>query len=159
MNKKYIVRLTLEERSTLGELVVTQRRVAASKRKRAQVLLKVDEGEHGRGWTDEAAAEAFDASLRTVARVRQQLVEDGLEGALQRKKQVRLSRARKLNNAGEAQLLAVAQSNPPAGRARWTLQLLGDRLVTLQVVDSISLETVRKALKKTTSSRTFRSGG
>lgn len=156
--KKYVVGLTEEERSTLRALL-KKKRVSARRRTRAQVLLKIDEGEHGPAWTDEAAADAYDVNVKTVASLRQRLVELGFEAALEHKKQVRPSRQRKLEESGEQELLAIAQSAPPDGRARWTLHLLADRLVKLEVVDSISHETVRKALKKTTSSRTSRSGG
>lgn len=157
--KRYVVKLSEDERSMLTALVNTQKRVAAHKRRHAQVLLKVDEGELGPAWNDERTAEAFDVHVNTVRRIRQTLVERGLGAALERKKQERPSVAAKLDQDGERELLAIAQSAAPDGRARWTLHLLADRLVQLQVVDSISYETVRRTLKKTTSSRTVRSGG
>lgn len=157
--KRYVVRLTEEERSKLTVLLKSQRRVAANKRKRAQVLLKVDEGEHGPAWNDDRAAQAYDVDTNTVQRIRRELVERGLEAALERKKQDPPPRARKLSASGEIELLAIAQSAAPAGRVRWTLHLLADRLVQLDIVDTISYETVRRALKKTRSNRTSRSGG
>lgn len=156
--KRYVVRLTEGERSMLKELL-KGRRVAARKRTRAQVLLKVDEGEHGSAWTDEQAAEAYDVHVNTVGAVRRRLVEGGVEAALERKKQKMPSRQRKLNETAERELLAIAQSPSPAGRSRWTLHLLADRLVQLDVVDSVSHETVRAALKKMTFSLTSKSGG
>ena len=156
--KRYVVRLTEGERSMLLALV-KKKRVAARKRTRAQVLLKVDEGEHGPAWTDEEAADAYHVHVNTVRAIRSRLVELGIEAALQRKKQLRPSRQRKLNESAERELLAIAQSQAPDGRARWTLHLLADQLVQLDVVDSISHETVRKSLKKMTSSHISRLAG
>ena len=140
-------------------VLVKKERVSARKRARAQVLLKVDEGEFGPAWTDEQAAEAYDVHVNTVHAIRRRLVEQGLEGALNRKKQKMPSRQRKLNESAERELLAVAQSPPPTGRARWTLHLLADQMVQLEIVDSISHETVRQALKKMTSSPISKSAG
>jgi hypothetical protein len=103
--------------------------------------------------------QALDCGIRTVERVRQRFVERGLEQALGRKPQDPPSRERKFDGAAEARLIAIACSRPPAGRARWTMQLLADRLVELRVFDSVSDETVRRALKKTSCSRTARSSG
>ena len=116
------------------------------------MLLKADVGVGGVGWTDEKIAEAFEVGLSTIHRLRQRLVEDGLEAALVRKPRPR-HRAPKLDGEKEARLIALACSDPPEGRGRWTLQLLADKLVELHVVDSISDETVRLRLKKTRSSR------
>jgi transposase len=156
--KRYIARLTEGERSTLMALV-KKKGLAARKRMRAQVLLKVDQGESGPGWTDEEAADAYDVHVTTVGAVRRRLVELGVEGALERKKQEMPSRQRKLNETAERELLAIAQSQPPDGRARWTLHLLADQMVQLEIVDTICHETVRQALKKTTSNLMFRSVG
>jgi transposase len=147
---KYVVRLTIEERATLGSLVA-DRRAAADKRLRARMLLKADAGVEGPGWADEKIAEAFEVGVSTIHRLRQRLVEDGLEAALVRKPRSR-HRAPKLDGEKEARLVALACSDPPEGRGRWTLQLLADKLVELHVVDSISDETVRLRLKKTKSS-------
>lgn len=147
--KRYVVRLSDEERSTLTALLRTEKPVAARKRMHAQVLLKADEGEHGPAWSDEQVAEAFDVHANTVRAIRCQLVEQGFEAALNRKKQAHPSRAPVLDDAGERELLAVAKNKAPDGRARWTLHLLAGELVRLDVVKSISHETVRKALKKT----------
>ena len=148
---KYIVRLMMEERVTL-ESLVAEGRAAADKLLRARMLLKADVGQSGPGWTDEKIAEAFEVGPSTVHRLRQRLVEEGFEATLVRKPKVR-HRAPKLDGAKEARLVALACSGPPNGRARWTLQLLADKLVELDVVASISAETVRVRLKKTTLSR------
>ena len=148
---KYVVRLTPEERLAL-QTMVDKRQSAADKLLRARMFLKADVSEAGPGWTDEQIAEAFEVGVSTVHRLRQRLVEEGLDAALLRKPQA-ARRPTKLDGAQEAKLIAIACSEPPAGRARWTLQLLADKLVELEVVDSISDETVRQRLKKTTSSR------
>ena len=128
--------------------LVSTGKVAAYKRRHAQVLLKADQGEHGPSWTDAAIAAAFDVSVTSVERLRQRCVEEGLDDCLQCKPQLR-RKARKLDGAAEARLTALACSAPPEGRQRWTLQLLADERVVLEVVDSICAETVRQTLKKT----------
>jgi transposase len=147
---KYVVRLSSEERMSLETLVKTGKR-AADTRLRAQILLKADVGEGGPGWTDARIAEAFDVGLSSVHRQRQRLVEEGLEKALARKPS-RQTRPHKLDGEKEARLIAVACAKAPEGYARWTMQLLADRLVELKLVDAISDETVRRTLKKTNSS-------
>jgi transposase len=154
---KYVVRLSNEERATL-ESLVGDRRAAADKRLRARMLLKADVGVRGPSWSDEKIAEAFEVGLSTIHRLRQRVVEDGLDAALLRKPRSR-SRLPKLDGKKEAKLVALACSAPPEGRARWTLQLLADKLVQLQVVDSISDETIRLRLKKTKSSPGFIANG
>jgi transposase len=150
-NTKYVVRLTEAERVELRG-IVGRGKVAAAKRRRAQVLLKADAGAEGSGPTDEQVAEAIDVSTRAVHRVRKAYIESGLPAAIER--QPRCGQpTRKLDGAAEAQLVALACSPAPAGQARWTLELLGDRLVELRVVESISRECVRQTLKKTSSSR------
>jgi len=146
VNKRYIVRLTAPEREEL-EGLVSKGKANARKLIHAQVLLKVDAD--GPRWTDERAAEAFNVHTNTIREIRERFVFEGLQSALNRKPQVRPSRERKLDGAGEAHLLAVACSQPPDGRVRWTLRLLAGRLVELQIVDGISHETVRQTLKKT----------
>ena len=148
---KYVVRLTEEERGAL-ELLVAGGRAAADKLLRARMLLKANVGQGGPGWSDEKIADAFEVGLSTIDRLRQRLVEDGFDAALVRKPSS-CHRVPKLDGKKEARLVALACSDPPEGRARWTLQLLADKLVELQVVDSISDETVRVRLKKTNSSR------
>ncbi|MBU0653951.1 MAG: helix-turn-helix domain-containing protein [Gammaproteobacteria bacterium] len=146
MAKKYIVRLDSHERGQLEQLVKVGK-AAAYKRQHAQILLKADIGPEGPGWGDIDISEAFDVSTRTVERVRQRLVEGGLEAALCRAKQERY-RTPRLDGEGEAHLVTLACSEPPEGYARWTLRLLADRLVELEVVEAISHETVRQVLKK-----------
>lgn len=146
-SKKYIVRLSAEERAELETLVKTGK-AAAYKRLHAQVLLLADVGEGGPGWKDEPISQACGMSTRTVERVRQRLVEQGFEAAVNRTPK-RAHRARKLDGEGEAHLVALMCSDPPEGRTRWTLHLLADRLVELKQVESISPECVRQTLKKT----------
>ena len=145
MNKKYIVRLTDEERAQLTELT-RKGKAAASKIRHAHILLQADV--HGPAWTDTQIAESFSVSVNTVLGVRQRLVEQGLEAALNRKQQQRPSRTPRLDGAGEARLIALRCGEPPTGHARWTLRLLADQAVTLDIVEAISHETVRQALKK-----------
>lgn len=153
MNKKYIVRLCEEERDMLLGLIRVGK-AAARKQTRARILLKVDQGESGPGWADGYTAQALEVGVCTIADVRQRFVEGGVESALNRKKQVRPSKLRKLDGAQEARLVAIGCSEAPEGRARWTMCMLADQLVLLEIVDSISPETVRRTLKKTRSSRT-----
>jgi transposase len=141
--KKYIVTLTDEERQTL-ERLLAKGKAAARTLRHAQALLKADQPV---GWTDAQIADAFALSVRTVERLRQRLVEDGLDAALKPKPVPRLPR--KIDGTVEAHLVALACSDPPAGRQRWTLRLLADKLVELALVEAISHEGVRQALKKT----------
>ncbi len=146
--KKYRVTLTAEERQGLQDLI-TSGKAAAKKLAHARILLKADAAPGGPAWTDERIAEAVEVSRATVERIRQRFVEQGLEAALVRKPQVRPSRLPKLDGRAEAHLIALACSKPPEGHNEWTMQLLADRLVELEVVDSISDETVRRTLQKT----------
>ena len=147
-NKRYIVRLSGLERGQLKTLTSTGQ-AAARRITRARILMFADEGSQGPAWTDEDVAEAVSVSVRTVENVRKRFVNQGLEAAVDRKKQVRPSRERLLDGRQEAKLVALCCSAPPEGRARWTLRLLADQLVVLEIVDSISYETVRQTLKKT----------
>jgi len=146
--KRYIIRLSEEERTRLVALV-SKGKAAARKRLHAQVLLKADVSAAGAGWTDQQIVEAFGMGERTVEAIRQRCVEEGLDAALERKPQCRPSRQPLLDGAKEARLVALCCGKVPAGQARWTLRLLADELVRLEIVDSISHETVRQALKKT----------
>jgi transposase len=146
--KKYKVTLTAEERQDLHDLIAAGK-AAAQKLAHARILLKADAAEGGPAWTDDRIAGAIEVSVATVERVRQRFVEQGLEAALVRKPQNRPSRERKLDGRAEAHLIALACSAPPGGRSEWTMQLLADKLVELEVVDSVSDETVRRTLKKT----------
>jgi transposase len=144
---KYVVRLTDEERQTLQQLVAGPR-VARDKALRARMLLKADVD--GPGWSDGQIADAFEVGVSTIHRLRQRVVEDGLEAALHRQPLAR-TKPRKLDGAQEAHLVAIACSQAPQGRASWTLHLLADKLVALEIVDSICPETVRKTASITAS--------
>lgn len=148
MAKRYVVRLSDEERKQLMDLL-GKKVLAAQKRKRAQVLLKADASPDGPAWIDSRIAEAFDVSVVTVENLRKSYVLEGLEATIERKKQCRPSRQPVLDGAKEARLVALCCGTVPPGRGRWTLRLLADKLVELQIVESISHETVRQALKKT----------
>jgi len=154
--KQYIIRLTQGERERLGSLT-RKGKAAAYKIRHASILLKADAD--GPAWTDKRIAEAVGCHVRTVENVRCRCVLQGLEAALERKEQARPRRERKLDGEGEARLIALACSEPPEGRDRWTLELLADQLVRLKVVDSISAQTVRRTLKKTNSNPTASSAG
>ncbi len=147
VNKRYVVRLTEEERVHLEGLL---RRGKAHTRKLlyARILLKADASEGGPAWTDERIAEAFGTSAATVARERRRFSEEGLEVALMPKKPGK-PRRRVLDGRAEARLVALSCSEPPEGRAGWTLRLLADRMVELGHVEGVSHETVRRTLKKT----------
>lgn len=154
--KKYIVQLTDEERATC-RAILNKGRCLASRRKRARILLLTDI--EGRDLKDSEVAEAVPCARATVENIRRRFVTEGFEASLERKPQLHLSRQRKLDGRGEARLIALACSEPPKGRERWTLQLLADELVRLEVVDSISDQTVRGTLKKMKSNRTFADAG
>jgi hypothetical protein len=148
---KYAVYLTEAERAQLRTLI-GRGEAPARRLTHARILLKANQGEGGPGWSDAAIAGALELHPDTVARVRRAYVGAGLEAALARKAPERVY-ARALDGAAEAHLVAVACSPPPAGRERWTLRLLADELVRLEVVEGISHETVRRTLQQTTSSR------
>jgi transposase len=145
---KFRVTLCAEERQLLQGLIADGK-AAAKKLAHARILLKADAAVGGPAWPDARIAEALEVSTDTVGRVRQRFVEQGLEAALVRKPQDRPSRPRTLDGRAEARLIALACSAPPEGRKEWTMQLLADRLVELEVVPAVSDETVRRALKKT----------
>jgi hypothetical protein len=151
VRKRHVVVLSEEERARLHTLIgrgVAPARVLTH----ARILLKANQGEAGPGWTDAAIAAALEVHPTTVARIRVQCVAAGLDAALHRKAPARQYR-RTLDGEQEARLVALACSTPPQGYKRWTLRLLADRLVELQVVETISYETVRQALRQTGSSR------
>jgi transposase len=150
--KKYLVTLSDEERQSLHRPTAAGK-ASALKVTHARILLKADQPDGGPAWPDEQIAEALEVGLSTIARLRQRFVEQGLEAALSRKKQERPSRTRKLDGRAEARLIALACSAPPEGRREWTMRLLADRLVELEIVDAVSDETVRRVLKKTNSNR------
>jgi len=144
MPKKYIVRLSEEERVELEKLIGSGKG-AARKINHARILLKADAD--GANWTDEKIRDALDTSFSTILRVREGFVEEGLEAALNRKRPGK-TLERKLDGVQEAHLIAVACSPAPEGRKRWTLRLLADKMVELAYVDTLSYETVRQTLKK-----------
>lgn len=144
--KRYVVELTREERRDLRGLAKAGKN-AAFRIQRANILLKVDEGKHGPGWTDEQVAEAFNCGTATIERLRKRWVELGTAEALEREK--RGPQRRKLDGDAEAVLIATACSDPPAGRERWTVRLLAAKLVEIGVVESCSHMTVHRAMKKT----------
>jgi hypothetical protein len=148
MHKRYIVKLDKDERRELSQLV-TKEKVAAKKRTHAQVLLLADCGKHGPAWKDRAIAEACQVTVQTAENIRKRLVLEGLESALHRKRQVRPSRRKILDGEKEAKLVATCCGSAPSGHARWTLRLLAERVVELNIVESVSHETVRRCLKKT----------
>ena len=150
MHQRYVVVLTEAQRARLQQLIAAGT-APARKLAHARVLLKADKGPGGPGWVDAAIAAAVEISQPTVSRIRQQFVEAGLEAALNRRAPRRVY-ARKLDGEQEARLVALTCSTPPAGQARWTVRLLAAKLVELEVVETVSHQTVRRALKKTSSS-------
>ncbi len=146
MAKKYVLKLTAEERAELARLV-RKGNVAGWKVQRAQALLKCDQGPEGPAWADARVAEAFGVTTRSLESWRKRAVEGGPMGLLQRKPRA-TSAVPKLEGENEARLTALACSRPPKGLARWSLRLLAERLVELEVVGAVSHETVRRALKK-----------
>jgi transposase len=144
--KKYRVRLTEEERSYLDRLI-HKGKVSAHQRLHAEILLKADSSDLGAHWTDQQISDAFGVSIRTIERVRERLVHEGLEPALNRAPPTRV-RSRVIDGENEAHLIALACGDAPEGRSRWTLRLLGQRMVELGYVESVSHETIRQALKK-----------
>lgn len=148
MNKKYIIRLTPEERTELEQMTKVGK-AAARKLLHARVLLKADV--NGPNWTDKQISEAMDVGTATIERVRRAFVEESLKAALERKRP-RTKPPRKLDGEQEAHLIALSCSSAPEGYKRWSLRLLADKMVELEYVDSLSYETVRQVLKKTRSS-------
>jgi hypothetical protein len=151
--KKYVVRLSPDERETLETLIRKGKHPAAQVLK-ARLLLKADISEAGDGWSDGRIVAALDTSLSTVFRTRQRLVEEGFEAVLNRKHSPNSARRRIFDGAAEAKLIALACSPPPKGRARWTLVLLEDKVVELNIVDRASDNTIGRTLKKTSSNHT-----
>jgi len=153
MEKRYVVELSRAERQHLED-ILRQSRSSRFRQTRARLFLKADEGAEGPGWPDSKICEAFDLSRSSVMRARKQLVEEGLEAALERKSSPRPEK-RVLDGAQEARLIALACGPAPEGHAQWTLRLLADRMVVLEHdLDHLSHETVRKTLKKTSSDPT-----
>ena len=149
--KKYTVRLSMEERETLEALISKGKHPAAQVLK-ARILLKADVSEAGEGWSDSRIVKALDTSEATVFRTRQRLVEEGFEGVLARKHSPNSARRRIFDGAAEAKLIALMCSPPPKGRAKWSLRLLEDKVVELNIVERASDNTIGRTLKKTISS-------
>src|SRR5215218_6319248 len=147
MPKKHRVTLTAEERQELNRLL-SRGKADVRQIKHAQILLKADEADDGPAWSDARIADAFDAGVATIERLRQRFVEEGLASALSPYRGGTRLYERKLDGAQEAHLIALACSAPPDERARWTLRLLAQRMVELAYVDTLSYETVRQTLKK-----------
>jgi transposase-like protein len=147
MTYPFRVTLTEDQRAELRTLIGSGVG-AAHTMTRARILLKADHGDGGPGWSDAAIARALEVNTSTVLRVRRQFVTDGLAATLRRKRPERVY-GRVLDGEAEARLIAVACSTPPDGQARWSLRLLSEEVVRLQVVETVSHETVRRTLKKT----------
>jgi hypothetical protein len=146
--KKYIVRLSVEEREALKRLV-SSGKGSARLFTRAHVLLKADVGEEGPGWPDKKISEAFDVTVQSIERIRKQLVEEGFDSVLRRREYIQKVSRKKIDGDVEAHLIALACSEAPEGYTQWSLRLLAGKMVELGYVDSVSHEAVRRALKKT----------
>jgi transposase len=155
---KYSVRLSLHQRKSV-EQVVRSGTAPARKIMHAQILLKADKGEQGPGWSDQQIRDAIGVGESVIRRVRQRFVEQGLEDALNRRQQPARPAKQKLDGEQEAHLIALMCTQQPEGQERWTLRTLADRLVELEIVESVSHETVRSVLKKMSSNRGKKSSG
>ena len=156
--KKYVVRLSAEERAQLDELIRKGKRSAQLLTK-ARILLKADVSELGEGWSDSRIAAALDTSIATIERTRRQLVEEGFEAVLRRKYNPNSARPRIFDGVAEAKLIALTLSPAPEGFARWSLRLLEEKVVELNIVVKTSDNTIGRTLKKTFSNRTSSSNG
>ena len=156
--KKYVVRLSAEERAQLDELIRKGRRSAQLLTK-ARILLKADASERGEGWSDSRIAAALDTSIATIERTRRQLVEEGFEAVLRRKYNPNSARPRIFDGVAEAKLIALTLSPAAEGFARWSLRLLEEKVVELNIVEKASDNTIGRTLKKTSSSPTATGNG
>ena len=156
--KKYVVRLSAEERERL-EALIRKGKSPAQRLLKARILLKADVAEAGEGWSDSRIVNTLETSSSMVYRVRKQLVEEGFEAVLSRKQRATPAVARIFDGEKEAKLIALACSKPPKGRARWILRLLESKVVELHIVDRASDSTIGRALKKTFSSPIADSAG
>ncbi len=156
--KKYVVKLSDDERKQLNAWIHTGKR-SAQQLMKARILLKADASEAGPGWSDSRIVKALETSLATVCRARQQLVEEGFAAALTRKHRATSARLRIFDGEAEAKLIALACSPPPTGRAKWTLRLLEEKVVELAIVERASDNTIGRTLKKTCSSRISKGSG
>ena len=153
VHKKYVVELSAGEREQLGE-VISKGKSPAKAILKARILLKADQGADGEGWTDERICEALETNIIMVARTRAKLVNEGLAAVLARKKRARPPVEPIFDGEAQAQLIALACRTPPPGYARWTIRLLADKVVEMNIVDHAHFNTVGRALKKTISSPT-----
>ena len=156
--KKYVARLTAEERAQLEELISKGKRSAQLLTK-ARILLKADVSDAGEGWSDSRIAAALDTSIANIERARRQLVEEGFEAVLTRKYNPNSARPRIFDGAAEAKLIALTLSPAPKGFARWSLRLLEEKVVELHIVERASDNTIGRTLKKTFSNRTSSGNG
>jgi|TARA_B100001964_G_C14176064_1_gene573884 hypothetical protein len=150
--KKYVVELSSDEREHL-EALISKGKSSAKAILKARILLKADQGPLGPSWTDDRIVEALDSNASMVTRVRRQLVEEGLEAVLTRKKRAHPPIQPIFDGEAQARLIALACSEPPDGHARWSIRLLADKVVELEIVEAAHFNTVGRALKKTTSNR------
>ncbi len=150
--KIYVVELSKEEREQLQALI-SKGKSAAKTILKARILLKADQGRLGEGWSDRRIYEALDSNVSMITRVRRQLVEEGLAAVLARKKRAHPPIQPIFDGEAQARLIALACSEPPAGHARWSIRLLADKVVELEIVERAHFNTVGRALKKTASSR------
>lgn len=156
--KKYVVRLSADEREKLSGFIRSGKRSAQLLTK-ARILLKADVSDAGEGWSDSKIAAALDTSVANVERTRRQLLEEGFEAVLTRKYNPRSAPRRIFDGVAEAKLIALACGPAPSGYARWTLSLLEEKVVELNIVEKASDNTIGRTLKKTFSSRTSNSNG
>lgn len=157
-NIKYVVELTLDERTAL-KAKISKGSLAAKANLKARILLKADRGEHGEGWTDRQICRALDASPSTVGRTRQTFVMEGLEAVFRRKRRLHPAIKPVFDGEAEARLIALACSEPPEGYARWSIRLLAEKVVELNIVDQVHFNTVGRVLKKTNLSLTAANTG
>ena len=150
--KKYIVKLSKNERETLKK-IITSGRGPARMFTRARILMKVDQGQHGPSWGDEKISDALDVTVQTIERIRKQLVEEGFDAVLSRRQYTQKVSRKKIDGDVEAHSIALSCSEPPEGFARWTFRLLANKIVELGYVENISHEAIRQTLKKTNLSR------
>ena len=150
--KKYIVRLSKDERKQLKKLIKSGRGPARMFA-RARILLKADQGSDGPWWSDEKISEALEVTVQTIERIRKQLVEEGFDAVLSRREYKQKVSRKKIDGELEARLISLSCSEPPEGRVRWTLRLLADKIIELGYVETISHETIRQTLKKTNLNR------
>jgi len=151
-HKKYVVELSSDERAHLNA-VISKGKTSAKALLKARILLKADQGPLGQGWTDDRIVQALDSNPSMVVRARRQLVEEGLEAVLTRKRRATPPIPPIFDGEAQARLIALACSEPPAGHARWSIRLLADKVVALEIVERAHFNTVGRALKKTISNR------